>query len=163
MTNRFSGAQLENLMNEAALTAARKGKSTVGWEEVDGALDRLIVGLERKGGTAILSPKQVEVVAYHEAGHAICGALIPDYDHPLYIVCSQGNASLTPILISVSNLRVLCHERKKSTDGPLYVDDAHPARNLLDFAMNERNLLTDLYMFMMLTNHYFMQLWSIIT
>ncbi|KAL7458973.1 hypothetical protein ACHAWC_011596 [Mediolabrus comicus] len=76
----FSGAQLENLMNEAALSAARKGKATIGWEEVDGALDRLIVGLEKKGGTAMLSPKQVEVVAYHEAGHAICGALIPDYD-----------------------------------------------------------------------------------
>jgi len=76
----FSGAMLENLMNEAALSAARKGKSTIGWEEVDGALDRLIVGLEKKGGTSLLSPKQVEVVAYHEAGHAICGALIPDYD-----------------------------------------------------------------------------------
>ena len=76
----FSGAQLENLMNEAALSAARKGKATIGWEEVDGALDRLIVGLEKKGGTAMLSLKQVEVVAYHEAGHAICGALIPDYD-----------------------------------------------------------------------------------
>jgi cell division protease FtsH len=76
----FSGAMLENLMNEASLSAARKGKSTIGWEEVDGALDRLIVGLEKKGGTSLLSPKQVEVVAYHEAGHAICGALIPDYD-----------------------------------------------------------------------------------
>ena len=76
----FSGAMLENLLNEAALSAARKGKSTIGWEEVDGALDRLIVGLEKKGGTTMLSPKQVEVVAYHEAGHAICGALIPDYD-----------------------------------------------------------------------------------
>ncbi len=76
----FSGAMLENLMNEAALSAARKGKSTIGWEEVDGALDRLIVGLEKKGGTNMLSPKQVEIVAYHEAGHAVCGALIPDYD-----------------------------------------------------------------------------------
>lgn len=76
----FSGAELENLMNEAALSAARKRKKTIGWEEVDGALDRLIVGLEKKGGTALLSPKQVEVVAYHEAGHAIVGALIPDYD-----------------------------------------------------------------------------------
>ena len=76
----FSGAQLENLMNEAALSAARKGKSTIGWEQVDGALDRLIVGLEKKGGTSMLSSKQVEIVAYHEAGHAICGALIPDYD-----------------------------------------------------------------------------------
>jgi len=76
----FSGAELENLMNEAALSAARKGKSTVGWEEVDGALDRLMVGMEKRGGTSMISERQIEIVSYHEAGHAICGALIPDYD-----------------------------------------------------------------------------------
>jgi cell division protease FtsH len=76
----FSGAQLENLMNEAAITAARNSKSTIGWEEIDGAVDRVMVGLEKKGGTSTLSLKQNELVAYHEAGHAICGALIPDYD-----------------------------------------------------------------------------------
>ncbi|KAL7513156.1 hypothetical protein ACHAXN_010191 [Cyclotella atomus] len=76
----FSGAQLENLMNEAAISAARKGKGTIGWEEIDGAVDRIMVGLEKKGGTATLSMRQNELVAYHEAGHAICGALIPDYD-----------------------------------------------------------------------------------
>ncbi|KAL7451934.1 hypothetical protein ACHAWC_003692 [Mediolabrus comicus] len=76
----FSGAQLENLMNEAAISAARMGKSTIGWEQIDGAVDRIMVGLEKKGGTATLSVKQNELVAYHEAGHAICGALIPDYD-----------------------------------------------------------------------------------
>merc|ERR1712025_804072 len=76
----FSGAQLENLMNEAAITAARKSKSTVGWEEIDGAVDRIMVGLEKKGGTEFLSQRQNELVAYHEAGHAVVGALIPDYD-----------------------------------------------------------------------------------
>uniref|UniRef100_A0A7S1ZKP3 AAA+ ATPase domain-containing protein n=1 Tax=Trieres chinensis TaxID=1514140 RepID=A0A7S1ZKP3_TRICV len=76
----FSGAQLENLMNEAAIAAARVGKSTVGWEQIDGAVDRIMVGLEKKGGTATLAAKQNELVAYHEAGHAIVGALIPDYD-----------------------------------------------------------------------------------
>ncbi len=76
----FSGAELENLMNEAALSAARAGKSTIGWEEVDSALDRLLVGMEKRGGTSMLSRKQVEIVSYHEAGHAICGALLPDYD-----------------------------------------------------------------------------------
>merc|ERR1712176_10927 len=76
----FSGAQLENLMNEAAITAARKSKSTVGWEEIDGAVDRIMVGLEKKGGTEFLSQKQNELVAYHEAGHASLGARIPDYD-----------------------------------------------------------------------------------
>ena len=74
----FSGAQLENLMNEAAISAARKRKLTIGWEEIDSAVDRIIVGLEKKGGITQL--KQKELVAYHEAGHAIVGALVPDYD-----------------------------------------------------------------------------------
>ncbi|KAL7576011.1 hypothetical protein ACA910_000798 [Epithemia clementina (nom. ined.)] len=74
----FSGAQLENLMNEAAIAAARKAKTTIGWEEIDGAVDRIMVGLEKKGGNPQL--KQKELVAYHEAGHAIVGALVPDYD-----------------------------------------------------------------------------------
>jgi len=74
----FSGAQLENLMNEAAITAARKNKTTIGWEEIDSAVDRVMVGLEKKGGNPQL--KQKELVAYHEAGHAIVGALVPDYD-----------------------------------------------------------------------------------
>jgi len=73
----FSGAELANLMNEAALSAAREGEATIDWMAVDGALDRLLVGMEKRGGTAMLSPEQVEIVAYHEAGHAICGALIP--------------------------------------------------------------------------------------
>merc|ERR1712045_498537 len=76
----FSGAQLENLMNEGAITAARNDKSTVGWEEIDGAVDRIMVGLEKKGGTGAQVAKQKELVAYHEAGHAIVGALMPDYD-----------------------------------------------------------------------------------
>jgi len=74
----FSGAQLENLMNEAAIAAARAEKSTIGWEQIDGAVDRIMVGLEKKGGNPQL--KQKQLVAYHEAGHAIVGALVPDYD-----------------------------------------------------------------------------------
>eukprot|EP00980_Cylindrotheca_fusiformis_P009414 scaffold2058_cov115-Cylindrotheca_fusiformis.AAC.7 len=74
----FSGAQLENLMNEAAISAARRAKNTIGWEEIDGAVDRIMVGLEKQGGNQ--NVKQKELVAYHEAGHAIVGALVPDYD-----------------------------------------------------------------------------------
>jgi len=76
----FSGAQLENLMNEAAISSARASKSTVGWEQIDGAVDRVMVGQEKKGGISTLSMRQNELVAYHEAGHAVVGALIPDYD-----------------------------------------------------------------------------------
>merc|ERR1719436_2244256 len=56
----YSGAQLENLMNEAAISAARLGKSTIGWEQIDGAVDRVMVGLEKNGGTETLSRKQNE-------------------------------------------------------------------------------------------------------
>lgn len=74
----YSGAQLENLMNEAAISAARANKSTIGWDQIDGAVDRLMVGLEKKGGNPESESKLM--VAYHEAGHAIVGALVPDYD-----------------------------------------------------------------------------------
>jgi len=74
----YSGAQLENLMNEAAISAARQKKTSIGWDEIDRAVDRLMVGLEKKGGNP--EQKSKEMVAYHEAGHAIVGALVPDYD-----------------------------------------------------------------------------------
>merc|ERR1711920_438185 len=51
---------------------------TIWWEQIDGAVDRIQVGLEKKGGNPQL--KQKQLVAYHEAGHAIAGALVPDYD-----------------------------------------------------------------------------------
>merc|ERR1719410_1741609 len=94
----FSGAQLENLMNEAAISAARLDKATVGWEEIDNAVDRLMVGLEKKGGTATLRAKQNDLVAYHEAGHAVVGALMPDYDQVQKITIiprSNGAGGLT--------------------------------------------------------------------
>mmetsp|Transcript_10965 Transcript_10965/g.16948 ORF Transcript_10965/g.16948 Transcript_10965/m.16948 type:complete len:686 (-) Transcript_10965:145-2202(-) len=92
----FSGAQLENLMNEAAISAARAQKSTIGWEQIDGAVDRIMVGLEKKGGNQVA--KQKELVAYHEAGHAIVGALVPDYDQVQKITIiprSNGAGGLT--------------------------------------------------------------------
>jgi len=94
----FSGAQLENLMNEAAISAARLEKSTIGWEQIDGAVDRIMVGLEKKGGTANQVAKQKELVAYHEAGHAVLGALMPDYDQVQKITIiprSNGAGGLT--------------------------------------------------------------------
>ena len=62
----YSGAQLENLMNEAAISAARLKKSSIGWDEIDRAVDRLMVGLEKQGGNPNIKAKQM--VAYHEAG-----------------------------------------------------------------------------------------------
>jgi cell division protease FtsH len=92
----FSGASLENLMNEAAIATARKNKSSIGWEEIDGAVDRIMVGIEKKGGNPV--SKQKALVSYHEAGHAICGACVPDYDQVQkisIIPTSSGAAGLT--------------------------------------------------------------------
>mmetsp|Transcript_9484 Transcript_9484/g.19336 ORF Transcript_9484/g.19336 Transcript_9484/m.19336 type:complete len:696 (+) Transcript_9484:224-2311(+) len=94
----FSGASLQNLLNEAAIFAARKKKNTVGWEEIDSAVDRIMVGLEKKGGTSEQSLKRKELVAFHEAGHAIVGAAMPDYDQIQKITIiprSNGAGGLT--------------------------------------------------------------------
>jgi len=103
----FSGASLQNLLNEAAIFAARKSKATVGWVEIDSAVDRIMVGLEKKGGTAEQSLKRKELVAFHEAGHAIVGAVMPDYDQVQKITIiprSNGAGGLTFFAPSDSRL-----------------------------------------------------------
>lgn len=79
----FSGADLANLVNEAALFAARLNKRVVTQEEFDRAKDKIMMGAERK--SMVISEKDKEMTAYHEAGHAIVGRLIPDHD-PVYKV-----------------------------------------------------------------------------
>ena len=79
----FSGADLANLVNEAALFAARGGKRLVSMEEFDKAKDKIMMGAERK--SMVMSEKEKLNTAYHEAGHAIVGRLMPDHD-PVYKV-----------------------------------------------------------------------------
>merc|ERR1719460_723974 len=74
----FSGASLANLMNEAAIVAARNNRTDIGYEEVDYAIDRVTVGMSKTTGTSF--PSRQRLVAYHEAGHAVMGLLTPDYD-----------------------------------------------------------------------------------
>merc|ERR1711981_245865 len=103
----FSGASLQNLLNEAAIFAARKSKTTIGWVEIDSAVDRIMVGLEKKGGTAEQTQQRKELVAFHEAGHAIVGALMPDYDQVQKITIiprSNGAGGLTFFAPSDSRL-----------------------------------------------------------
>ena len=71
MTPGFAGAEIANVCNEAALIAARRGKSEVDMDDFNYALDRVIGGLEKKN--KLIAPKEKEIIAYHEAGHAICG------------------------------------------------------------------------------------------
>jgi cell division protease FtsH len=79
----FSGADLANVMNEAALFAARRGKSTVGNKELHEARDKVLMGVERR--SVVLSELDRVNCAYHEAGHAIVAALVPGAD-PLHKV-----------------------------------------------------------------------------
>lgn len=79
----FSGADLANLVNEAALFAARANKRTVGMEEFEKAKDKIMMGAERK--SMVMSDKERLNTAYHEAGHAIVGRLMPEHD-PVYKV-----------------------------------------------------------------------------
>jgi cell division protease FtsH len=81
----FAGADLANLVNEAALLAARKDKHQVEMVDFDEAIDRLIAGLEKK---RVMSTKEREIVAYHESGHAIVATAIPGMDpvHKISIV-----------------------------------------------------------------------------
>jgi cell division protease FtsH len=81
----FAGADLANLVNEAALLAARNNKTAVGTQDFEAAIDRLIAGLEKK---RVMSAKEREIVAYHESGHAIVATVLPGLDpvHKISIV-----------------------------------------------------------------------------
>jgi cell division protease FtsH len=74
----FTGADLSNLLNEAAILAARRNLTEISMDEVNDAIDRVLAGPEKKD--RVMSEKRKELVAYHEAGHALIGALMPDYD-----------------------------------------------------------------------------------
>ncbi len=74
----FTGADLANLLNEAAILAARKDLDTVSNNEVGDAIERVMAGPEKKD--RVISDRKKELVAYHEAGHALVGACMPDYD-----------------------------------------------------------------------------------
>ena len=79
----FSGADLANLVNEAALFAARANKRMVSMEEFEKAKDKILMGAERR--SMVMSEKEKLNTAYHEAGHAIVGRLVPEHD-PVYKV-----------------------------------------------------------------------------
>ncbi|AIE73467.1 MULTISPECIES: ATP-dependent zinc metalloprotease FtsH3 [unclassified Synechocystis] len=74
----FTGADLSNLLNEAAILAARRNLTEISMDEVNDAIDRVLAGPEKKN--RMMSEKRKTLVAYHEAGHALVGALMPDYD-----------------------------------------------------------------------------------
>ena len=82
----FSGADLANMVNEAAILAARRNKKSIGMLELEESIDRVLAGPERKSRK--VSPKEKEVIAYHEAGHALVARMLPNADpvHKISIV-----------------------------------------------------------------------------
>ena len=87
----FSGADLENLLNEAALLAARQNKTVIEMADCEEAIDRVIAGPERR--SRIISQKEKEIVAFHESGHAVVGGLLP-HANPVHkvTIISRGMA-----------------------------------------------------------------------
>lgn len=94
----FSGADLANLINEAAILAARRNKKTIGFDEMAEAIDRVVAGPARK--SRVISPHEKELVAFHEAGHALVATLSPDADkvHKVSIVSRGRMGGYTRIL-----------------------------------------------------------------
>ncbi len=89
----FVGADLANIVNEAALRAARQGKDAVDMTDFDDAIDRVVAGLERK--SRVINPREKEIVAYHEAGHALVAESRPHADRVAKVsVIPRGVAAL---------------------------------------------------------------------
>ncbi|MFC1977015.1 ATP-dependent zinc metalloprotease FtsH, partial [Chloroflexota bacterium] len=87
----FSGADLANLINEAAILAARRGKKAIEMEEFEESIDRVMAGPERKSRR--ISPREKEITAYHEVGHAIVAKILPNADPPHKIsIVARGMA-----------------------------------------------------------------------
>lgn len=82
----FSGADLENILNESALLAARQDKSQIEWEDIEEARDKILMGLIREG--LALTDEEIRLIAYHEGGHAVVAAVLPNADpiHKVTIV-----------------------------------------------------------------------------
>ncbi len=92
-TSGFVGSDLANMINEAALLAARKGYKKIGTKEFEEAIDRVVAGPERR--SRLISPHEKKIIAYHECGHALVANLIPDVDpiHKISIM-PRGVAAL---------------------------------------------------------------------
>ena len=94
----FSGADLANLLNEAAILAARRNKKAIGMKELEEAIDRVIAGPERK--SRLISEKEKAITSYHEVGHALVARMLPNLDpvHKLTIVARGLMGGYTRLL-----------------------------------------------------------------
>ena len=116
LTPGFTGADLANLVNEAALLATRRGAESVHLTDFTAAVERIVAGLEKKN--RLLIPKERRIVAYHELGHAIVAMALPGQDpvhkiSPLDAICDLMNVRLAELDV-VKFLRAALAERARS-------------------------------------------------
>ena len=115
----FSGADLANLVNEAALFAARSNKRLVGMSDLELAKDKILMGAERR--SMVMTDKEKELTAYHESGHAIVGRLVPGHD-PVYKVSiiPRGRALGVTMFLPTEDKYSLTKQQLESQISSLY-------------------------------------------
>lgn len=115
----FSGADLANLVNEAALFAARENKSAVSMIEFEKSKDKIMMGAERR--SMVMTEAQKEATAYHEAGHAIIGRLVPDHDpvHKVTII-PRGHALGVTFFLPEGDIISISRQKLESQISTLY-------------------------------------------
>lgn len=99
----FVGADLENLVNEAAILTARRNKKVIGRDEIEESIERVIAGPERK--SRLINPKEKKIIAYHEVGHAIVSSVIPEADPVQKVsIISRGMAGGFTLALPVEDV-----------------------------------------------------------
>jgi cell division protease FtsH len=114
MTPGFVGADIENTINEAAILAARRGRKSIGMPEVHEAIERVIAGPQRK--SRLLSPEEKEIVAFHEAGHAVVAHMLPNCDPVTKVTIISRGMGLGYTMAMPEEDRYLQHRVKFEDD-----------------------------------------------
>ena len=124
----FSGADLQNLLNEAALIAARHNRKAIEQQDVDTARDKVMMGLKREG--IRLSDEEKKLLAYHEAGHAIVAAILPHSD-PLHKVTVIPRGKAMGVTMQLPEREKLLYEKKYMLDRMAVMMGGRAAENLV--------------------------------
>ncbi len=154
----FSGADLANLLNEAAILAARRGNTTIEMAELEESVDRVVAGPERKSRR--ISPKEKEITAYHEAGHALVAKLLPNADPVRKITIiprgmaggytrfleedrtmytrSQLNDTLATLLAGHASEELIFHERTTGPHSDIKRSTDYAKKMVTEYGMSDR-------------------------
>jgi len=124
----FSGADLKNLLNEAALIAARYDRNAIEQQDIDQARDKVMMGLKREG--IRLSEKEKKLLAYHEAGHAIVAAVLPNAD-PIHKVTVIPRGKAMGVTMQLPEKEKLLYEQKYMLDRMAVMMGGRAAENLI--------------------------------